>query len=68
MTKAAKAPTSPVTIIGQGRVKASGQPVYAATSASTPGRVYLIAWTPNGWSVDVLSVNSGARPAPMCAR
>ncbi len=49
MAKTAKTVASPVTIIGKGRVKASGQPVYAATSASTPGRVYLIAWTTAGW-------------------
>lgn len=42
----------PVEIVGHGKVKATWQPVYAATSASEPGRVHLIVWTPVGWECD----------------
>lgn len=41
-----------IEIVGHGKVRKTGQPVYAATSASEPGRVHLIVWTPVGWECD----------------
>lgn len=44
-TKAARVnPGTPVVIAGKGIVKATGAPVYGATSASEPGRLHLIVW------------------------
>ena len=45
---------SPVEIVGKGIVKATGAPVYGATSASEPSRLHLIIWSPTAheWECD----------------
>lgn len=45
---------APVEIVGKGIVKATGAPVYGATSASEPNRLHLIIWSPTAhqWDCD----------------
>lgn len=43
-----------VEIVGRGTVKATGLPIYGATSASEPNRLHLIVWSPTAheWECD----------------
>jgi hypothetical protein len=63
---------APVEIVGKGIVKATGAPVYGATSASEPNRLHLTIWSPTAhqWDCDCWwpGRRTSARAAKLQAR